>query len=68
MKLITYFQNRLIPIKVKPCFTDTLIVQTAYYYRQFALSLGKGGDKGGVRILLFVEVTQQFCRWLQFLS
>ena len=41
MKLISYFQNRPIPIKVKPCFTDTRLVRKAYYCRQFALSLGK---------------------------
>ena len=41
MKLISYFQDRRIPIKVKPCFTDNCLVQKAYYYRQFALSLGK---------------------------
>ena len=36
------FQNRPnIPIKVKPCFTDAHLVQKAYYYGQFALSLGK---------------------------
>ena len=41
MKLITYIQNRPVPFKVKPCFTDTQLVQKAYYYNQFALSLGK---------------------------
>ena len=41
MKLISYFQNRLIPIKVKPHFTDTRLLQKAYHYRQFALSVGK---------------------------
>ena len=37
----SYFQNTPIPIKVKACFTDTRLVQKAYYYRQFALSQGK---------------------------
>ena len=41
MKLISYFQNRPIPIKVKPCFTDTRLVRKAYHCRQFAWSLGK---------------------------
>ena len=41
MKLISYFQNRPIPIKVKPCVTDTRLVRKTYYCRQFALSLGK---------------------------
>ena len=42
MKLISYFQNRpLFPIIFNPCFTVAHLVQKAYYYGQFALSLGK---------------------------
>ena len=34
-------RHRWLQYTVKPCFTDTLLLQTPHYYRQFALSLGK---------------------------